>query len=68
MHWYPILSASMPGEMVEEYTDPEVIDEKFGNAVDLVVDGGIGGMIPSTVVDCTTDEMQVIRQGQGNCI
>jgi len=36
--------------MVEEYTDPEVIDEKFGNAVDLVVDGGIGGMIPSTVV------------------
>src|SRR5436190_2622149 len=61
----PILSASLPGEMVEEYTDPEVINEKFGDIVDFVVDGGIGGMVPSTIVDCTTDEWQVVRQGQG---
>jgi tRNA threonylcarbamoyl adenosine modification protein (Sua5/YciO/YrdC/YwlC family) len=64
----PILSASLPGEMVEEYTDPEVINEKIGDVVDIVVDGGIGGMIPSTVVDCTTDEWQVIRQGQGEIV
>ena len=61
----PILSASLPGEMVEEYTDPEVIYENFGSTVDFVIDGGIGNMIPSTVVDCTTDEWSIIRQGQG---
>ena len=54
--------------MVEEYTDPEVIQEKFGSAVDFVIDGGIGSMIPSTVVDCTTPEWTVIRQGKGEFI
>ena len=61
----PILSASLPGEMVEEYTDPEVINENFGDKVDFVIDGGIGSMVPSTVVDCTTDEWEIIRQGKG---
>lgn len=61
----PILSASLPGDMVEEYTDSEIIFEKFENLVDLVIDGGSGGMIPSTVVDCTTDEWTVIREGLG---
>jgi len=61
----PILSASLPGEMVEEYTDPELIYENFKNRVDIVVDGGMGNMMPSTVVDCTTDEYTVIRQGAG---
>jgi len=61
----PILSASLPGEMVEEYTDPEIIFEKFGDQVDFVIDGGPGGMKPSTVIDCTTDEWHVIRQGVG---
>ena len=64
----PILSASLPGDMVEEYTDPEVIYEKFGHAVDFVIDGGIGSMIPSTIVDCTTDDWQVTRQGQGEIV
>lgn len=64
----PILSASLPGDMVEEYTDPGVMYEKFGDKVDFVIDGGIGNMIPSTVVDCTTDEWTVIRQGQGEFI
>ena len=64
----PILSASLPGDMVEEYTDPEVIQENFGDKVDFVIDGGIGSMIPSTVVDCTTDEWTIIRQGQGEFI
>jgi tRNA threonylcarbamoyl adenosine modification protein (Sua5/YciO/YrdC/YwlC family) len=64
----PILSASLPGEMVEEYTDPEVMQENFGDKVDFVIDGGIGNMIPSTVVDCTTDEWTIIRQGRGEFI
>jgi tRNA threonylcarbamoyl adenosine modification protein (Sua5/YciO/YrdC/YwlC family) len=62
---HPILSASLPGEMVEEYTDPELMFKKFGKLVDIVVDGGIGGMVPSTIVDCTTDEPVVIREGLG---
>lgn len=62
---HPILSSSLPGEMVEEYTDPEMIEEKFSNLVDIVVDGGIGGILPSTVVDCTGEEPVVIRKGLG---
>lgn len=61
----PILSASLPGDEVEEYTDPEVMYEKFGTAVDFVIDGGIGGMEPSTIVDCTGNEWTVTRQGAG---
>lgn len=61
----PLLSASLPGEMVEEYTDPEIIFENFKDRVDFVIDGGIGGMVPSTIVDCTTDEWTVLRQGLG---
>lgn len=61
----PVLSASLPGDMVEEYTDPEIIFENFGDKVDFVIDGGIGGMVPSTIVDCTTDEWVVTRQGLG---
>lgn len=62
---HPLLSASLPGEMVEEYTDPEIMYEKFGSQVDFVIDGGIGGMIPSTIVDCTTEEWTVTRKGLG---
>jgi tRNA threonylcarbamoyl adenosine modification protein (Sua5/YciO/YrdC/YwlC family) len=61
----PILSASLPGNMVEEYTDPEIIYEKLGHLVDFVIDGGIGGMIPSTIVDCTTADWHITRQGLG---
>ncbi|KIC96494.1 L-threonylcarbamoyladenylate synthase [Flavihumibacter solisilvae] len=61
----PILSASLPGEMVEEYTDPEMIHGNFNKLVDIVVDGGIGAWTPSTVVDCTQDPPVVIRQGAG---
>ena len=62
---HPILSASLPGEMVEEYTDPELIYENFKNLVDIVIDGGIGGTIPSTIIDCTKDEYEVVRMGAG---
>lgn len=61
----PILSATLPGDYVEEYTDPEIIQEKFGKQVDLVIHGGIGGMQPSTIVDFTSGEPVVVRQGMG---
>jgi tRNA threonylcarbamoyl adenosine modification protein (Sua5/YciO/YrdC/YwlC family) len=61
----PILSATLPGEFVEDYTDPEIIQERFGKQVDLVIDGGIGGMIPSTIIDFTTEEPEVVREGLG---
>lgn len=61
----PILSASLPGEMVEDYTDPEVMYENFRNDVEIVVDGGIGGTIPSTIIDCTDETPVLIREGLG---
>ena len=62
---HPILSASFPGENVEDYTDPEIIYEHWSNQIDMVVDGGIGGIFPSTVIDCTKDEYVLLRQGLG---
>jgi len=61
----PILSASLPGEMIEDYTDPEIMYENFRNEVDIIIDGGIGGTVPSTVIDCTKEEYEVIRRGAG---
>lgn len=52
-------------EIVEYITDPEQIFEKFEHQVELVIDGGIGNNEPSTVVDCTQDELDIIRQGIG---
>lgn len=52
---HPILSTSLPGKMIEEYTDPEFIHEKFKHVVDIVIDGGIGGAIPSTIIDYTAN-------------
>lgn len=62
---HPILSASLPGEMVEEYTDPDIMYENFKNLVDIVIHGGNGGMVPSTVIDCTKEPYELIRQGAG---
>ena len=62
---HPILSVSLPGEMVEDYTDPELIYRNFEKLVDVVVDGGVGGTVPSTIVDCTGEEPVVTRQGLG---
>jgi tRNA A37 threonylcarbamoyladenosine synthetase subunit TsaC/SUA5/YrdC len=46
-------------------TDPEEIHEKFEHQVDLVIDGGAGGNVPSTIIDCTTEDPLVIREGKG---
>lgn len=62
---HPILSSSLPGDMVEEYTDPQLIYELFGKQVDIVIDAGIGGMEFSTIIDLTGDEAVVTREGKG---
>ncbi|HIZ04337.1 MAG TPA: threonylcarbamoyl-AMP synthase [Candidatus Phocaeicola gallistercoris] len=64
----PILTTTLPlgeGEDIEYVTDPELIDERFGRMVDLVIDGGIGGIEPSTVVNCCNDTLEIVRQGKG---
>jgi tRNA threonylcarbamoyl adenosine modification protein (Sua5/YciO/YrdC/YwlC family) len=62
---HPILSASLDGEAVEDFTDPEIMHENFRNEVDIVVNGGLGGTVPSTIIDCTEEEPKLIRQGAG---
>jgi tRNA threonylcarbamoyl adenosine modification protein (Sua5/YciO/YrdC/YwlC family) len=63
----PILSTSIHDEddIIEYSTDPELIHEKYENLVDIVIDGGYGENVPSTVVDCTSGEFEVIREGKG---
>ena len=64
----PIMTTTLPhdeDEDIEYVTDPELIDEKWGDTVDLIIDGGIGNMEGSTVVDCTQGEAEIIRQGAG---
>ena len=65
---HPILSTSVKDddEVVEYTTDPELIYEKYENLVDMVIDGGYGDNIPSTVVDCTSGEIEVVREGKGD--
>lgn len=52
-------------DTLEYLTDPELIEEKFGTMVDMVIDGGYGGLETSTIVDCTDEEFEIIRQGKG---
>ena len=63
----PVLTTSVFGEndLLEEITDPELIHEKFIDLVDLVIDGGFGGTILSTIIDCTGNEPIIIREGAG---
>jgi tRNA threonylcarbamoyl adenosine modification protein (Sua5/YciO/YrdC/YwlC family) len=63
---HPILTTSVhdEDEILEYTTDPELIHEKYGQLVDLVIDGGFGNNVPSTVIDCTGDEPEIIREGQ----
>ena len=63
----PILSTSIhdEDEILEYSTDPELIHEKYQDIAEIVIDGGYGEFIPSTIVDCTGDEPVIIRQGLG---
>jgi len=63
---HPLMSASLPMDGdVEYYTDPEIMHERFGNLVDIVVDGGVGGIVASTVIDCTEGVPALAREGAG---
>lgn len=62
----PLITTSLPTEEdVEYYTDPEIMNEIFGNLVDYVIDGGMGRIASSTIVDCTSGAPELIRQGLG---
>ncbi len=53
-------------EILEYTTDPEVIFDDLRNEVDIVIDGGTGGNVPSTVIDCSSGEVEIIREGLGD--
>ena len=63
----PILSTSIhdSDDFMEYSTDPELIHEKYENDVDIVIDGGTGGLLASTVIDCTSGFPEIIREGKG---
>jgi tRNA threonylcarbamoyl adenosine modification protein (Sua5/YciO/YrdC/YwlC family) len=63
----PIISSSVhdEDELVEYTTDPELIHERYKDQVDLVIDGGYGSLLPSTVIDCTGQMPELVRQGAG---
>lgn len=66
----PVLTTSVKNddEIIEYSTDPELIEERYENIVDIVVDGGYGGLDASTIVDCTDVEPIIVRQGKGELI
>ncbi len=64
----PILSSSLIDELndISEYfSDPQEIYIQYKNKVDLIIDGGFGNVVPSTILDCTNDNIEVIRKGAG---
>jgi tRNA threonylcarbamoyl adenosine modification protein (Sua5/YciO/YrdC/YwlC family) len=63
----PILSTSVhdDDEVLEYTADPELIHEKYQDFSDVVIDGGHGELIPSTIVDCSGDQVVVVREGKG---
>jgi len=63
----PLMSTSLPmkDEDVAYYTDPEIIYNNFRNDVDIIIDSGIGNMVASTVIDCSSGEPELVRSGAG---
>ncbi len=63
----PIITTSIldDDDIIEYTTDPELIHERYNKVVDIVVDGGYGNNVPSTVINCTGDEIEIVRQGIG---
>ena len=63
----PIVTTSIhdQDEVIEYTTDPELIFEKFSDFTDAIIDGGYGNNEASTVVDCTGEEIEIVRQGLG---
>lgn len=66
----PLLSSSVASvhSEIEYLTDPELMREEFEHRVDLMVDGGIGGFTPSTIVDCSGETPEITREGKGELL
>ena len=62
---HPILTTSVEGPDDDYISEPELIAETYGSQVDIVVDGGRGSSVPSTVVDCTGGDAEIVREGKG---
>jgi len=64
---HPLMVTSLHDEdkIVDYLSDPERIDEKFGSAVNVIIDGGFSELVPSTIIDCTGEDPVVIREGKG---
>jgi tRNA threonylcarbamoyl adenosine modification protein (Sua5/YciO/YrdC/YwlC family) len=65
----PIISTSLhdsSDDILEYFSDPEVIHNEYEKKVDIVVDGGFGNIYASTVIDCSGDEIIVVREGLGS--
>jgi tRNA A37 threonylcarbamoyladenosine synthetase subunit TsaC/SUA5/YrdC len=50
----------------EYATDPELIAERYESEVEIIVDGGYGDVVGSTIVDCTVEPFEIVRQGKGH--
>lgn len=66
----PVMVSSIftDDDTLEYITDPELIEERFGYQVELVIDGGYGGTTTSTIVDCTGEEFEIVREGAGELV
>lgn len=65
----PLISTSLhdnADDILDYFSDPEIIHEQYGNMVDLVIDGGHGNIYPSTVIDCSDGDIKIVREGLGN--
>jgi len=64
---HPVMTMSVhhDSDEPEYYTDPELINERYSGEVDIIIDGGHGGTEGSTIVNCTVEPFEVIRQGKG---
>lgn len=65
---HPIITTSIhhEDEILDYITEAYLIEERFGKLVDIIIDGGVGGIVPSTIIDCTGDEPVVVREGKGD--
>lgn len=61
----PIMSTTIKSEDEDYATNPDLMVETYTDSVDYIIDNGIGGLIPSTIVDCTTSDYLIVREGKG---
>lgn len=66
----PLLTTSVHNddEILEYVTDPELLHERYEGEVDMVIDGGFGGLLASTVVDCSEGDAEIVREGKGELV